>query len=408
MIRPRRPAFFIPWVLLMILSPSLAAAQTGAGEKTITVVGQTSSKDKDAAAAEQQAIANALTTAVDLAAIEMLTPEEAAARFPDLNQILPGNENDFIQRYEVLTDGASAKGRFRILVRATVSQDRIRARLDGLGAPPEPQTESPTPEASAGGPRLLLFVAEQQTERGPVHYWWRETEQTPRIVSEAAMVRVLSGAGFTVIPHEALFQDPESVARIRFNPYIEPGDAAVTARKLGAGAVIVGTAVARRSLDIMGEETRTFSATVSVRAFATDSGREIAEVTQTSVESHIDDAAGREAALLKAGEACAQALSGKLAAVLSKPSGKEGLRLIVGGTRNLGAFVAFRRALLNMDGVEAIRLLEMRTNEAVVQATYDGDGEALSKALTEKQFDAFSLKIYEAGPNEIRLELVAP
>jgi len=399
----RRPTFCFTWVLLLFFLSGATPGRAQSDQRTITVVGQTYSKDQDAAAARQQAIADALTTAVDLAAVDMLGSDEAVARFADLGRIILGNEKDFIQTYEVMTGGATIGNRFRILVKATVSLDRIRERLASLDAPPEPE-----PGEQTGGPRLLLFVAEQQTERGPVHYWWREAERTAAIVSDAAMVRILSDAGFTVIPHEALFQDPEMVARVRFNPYIEPGDAAVAGRELEAGVVIVGTAVARRSLDIMGEETRTFSATVSVRAFAADTAAEIADVTRTSAGSGVNDAAGRRAALEKAGEACGRELAGELAAVLSRPAGGDGLRVIVGGTRNLGIFVAFRRELLDMAGVSGIRLQEMRTNEAVLRVDYDGDGDGLARALADRRFETFTLKLYEAEPQEVRLELVAP
>ncbi len=394
--------FFVCWFLLFSVSPMVSGQETS-GQRTVTVIGDTSVAGKDAAAARQQAIADALATAVEISAVEMLGPDETVARFDDLNQIILENEKAFIQTYEVLSGGTTLQKRFRIPVRVTVSAALIRERLDAMRAeaPPEPETKSERP-------RLLILVAEQQTERGTVHYWWREEEQPVAIASGQAMAQVLSEEGYAVIPHGALFQDPETVARIRFNPYIEPGDAAVVGRNLSADVVIVGTAVARRSLNVMGEALSTFSATVSVRAFSTKTGEEIAKVARTGMESKTDPAAGRRAALEKAGNMCAAKLADQLDAAWGGAAVEEGLRLIVGGTRNLGNFVMFRRELRNIAGVHAIRLQEMRTNEAVLQIDYDGDGAALAQAIEKKRFETFSLKLYNAAPGEVRIELVAP
>ncbi len=399
----RHPTFYFAWVFLLFLFPTLTMGQPQTDQRTVLVIGKAYSKNIDTATAKQRAIDDALTTAVEAASLSLMEPGEAATRFEELSRIILGNEKSFIQSYEVLTGGTEVDNRFRILVNATVSVDSIRQRLDALAeetpAPPEPETNAR---------RVLLLLAEQQTERGPVHYWWREEDQPVTIVSETAMARVLSREGMEVIPHEPLFQDPDTVARIRFNPYIEPGEAVVVGRQLGADVVIIGTAVARRSLTVMGEEQRSFSATVSVRAFSTEGGKLVAEVTQTSMGSDRDALAGRRAALEKAAEAGGEQLAGELTNAWGPPAAEAGLRVVVGGTGNLGNFVMFRRELQSIAGVERIRLQEMRSNEAVLQVTYDGDGPALARALEEQNFDPFTLKIYEAVSGEVRLELVAP
>lgn len=399
----RHPAIlWIAFWLLILSAPAMA--QSAPDQRTLTVIGDASMEGKDPATAKQQAIDDALKTAVDVAVAELMGPDDAAARFPALNRIILGNEPDFVQTYQVLSEGSTHQNRFRIPVEATVSLATVRQRLDALTAEAPSASEPP----AGSGARLLILVAEQKTERGPVHYWWREAEQPVASIAEAAMAEMLSKSGFTVIPHEALFQDPRMVARIRFNPYIEPGDAAVVGRNIGADVVIVGTAVARRSLDVMGEEKRTFSATVSVRAFSAQAAEEIAEVVQTSVESGVDEVVGRRAALEKAGRQCGGKLAGNLTPLLSGPAAEEGVRVIVGGTRNLGNFVMFRRELRQLDGVDAIRLKEMRTNEAVLQVEYQGEGAALARAIREKRFEAFTVKLHDVAGGEVRLELVSP
>jgi hypothetical protein len=397
-------AFFWTVFCLLVLSAP-AMGQSATDQRTLTVIGEASLEGKDPATARQEAVDDALKTAVDVAAAELMGPDDAATRFPAINQIILGNETDYVQTYQVLSEGSAHRNRLRVPVTATVALAPIRQQLDALTAEAPPSTGIPS---RSGAPRLLILLAEQKTERGPVHYWWREEEQAVEIIAEASMADILSTSGFTVIPHEALFQDPRLVARIRFNPYIEPGDAAVVGRNIGADVVIVGTAVARRSLNVMGEEERTFSATVSVRAFSTQAAQEIAEVVETSVESGTDEVVGRRAALGKAGRECGRKLAGTLTSVLSGPAAEEGIRVIVGGTRNLGSFVMFRRELRQLAGVDAIRLKEMRSNEALLQVDYQGDGAALARAIREKRFEAFSVKLHEAAGGEVRLELVSP
>lgn len=396
--------FCVPFLLFMLCAAPIWGESTQ-DHRTLTVIGGTEAAGKDTATLKEEAVNDALATAVGVAAAELLAPDEAADRFEALNNVIFGHEKDFIETYGTLSEGVTHQKRFRIPVTVTVSLAPIRQRLRDLESEAAP-ADSPQPERDAS--RLLILVAEQHTERGSVHYWWREEAQTVSIISEKAMRKVLSERGYTMVPHETLFQDPEIMARIRFNPYIEAGEAAVVGRSLGAGAVIVGTAVARKSLEVIGEEMQSFSATVSVRAFSTEGGKEIAEVVQTSVESGLDEITARRAALEKAGEMCGKKLAEKLRSAKAGPVAEEGIRVIVGGTGNLGNFVMFRRELREIKGIEAIRLEEMRTNEAVLQVDYDGDGATLAKAIREKDFNAFTIKLYEAAPGEVRLELVSP
>jgi hypothetical protein len=82
------------------------------------------------------------------------------------------------------------------------------------------------------------------------------------------------------------------------------------------------------------------------------------------------------------------------------------VEMTVEGTANLPNFVAFRRYLGAIPGVEAVQIIEMRLNETVLLVKYAGSAGQLSAALMQQGFETFTLDVSEAGENALRVKLL--
>jgi hypothetical protein len=82
------------------------------------------------------------------------------------------------------------------------------------------------------------------------------------------------------------------------------------------------------------------------------------------------------------------------------------VEMTVEGTANLPNFVKFRKALGALPGVDALQIIEMRTNESVLLVKYAGNQGRLSTALRQQAFDTFTLEVSEEGENALRVKLL--
>jgi len=82
------------------------------------------------------------------------------------------------------------------------------------------------------------------------------------------------------------------------------------------------------------------------------------------------------------------------------------IEIVVKGTRNLGNFVNFRRALKDIPDVKGIQLKEMQSNEAVIVVDYRGDAKKLAEALMLKTFESFGISITEVLEQRLNVELI--
>ncbi len=172
--------------------------------------------------------------------------------------------------------------------------------------------------------------------------------------------------------------------------------------------VIVGKAVASKAPNIMGKNIRSFKGAVTVRAFRTDTGEEIASASQTALSVNVDEVAGGRAALSDAGALAGKDLSlqilEKWRREIKKPVNIE---LAVERTANFANFVQFRKTLNDIPGVNRVQLKEMRIDESVISIDFQGNAKELADALMLKAFDSFGINIYEVSQKRLRIEIIS-
>jgi len=365
----------------------------------ITVIGTYTANKEEADKAKEDAIAKCLISAVDQTALKLFSLEFMTENFQKFNKLVPGHANDFIQTYKLLSDYES-ENTYRIMIEATVLTDKLKEQMA--------VTEERKVEKKVL-PKILLLIAEQNIQDILPQYWWGETPPSAEFVSEGAIVNILKEKGFTVVEHGTGIPNiDKSESAVIYKSYPDGYEAVEIGVRFMANVVVVGKAIAQQSLNIMGEEAKSYTGTVSVRAFRTDTGEEITSSSKTEVKSSADENTGAREALLASGNLVGEELASQIAYTWQeKVKESEGITLIVSGTGRLGIFVMFRKILKEMPNVKDIQIAEMKANEAVIKVEADTDAKKLAEALMLKTFETFSINISEITDNRLKIELVS-
>ena len=308
--------------------------------KEIRVLGVGVVQGEETNAARDQAVSNALASAVERALEDTIPSDVIVRNFKTLDNNLFGNAGDYIRDYKVLIENRK-EATLRIYLQASVLSEKIRARLSELGVV----------LAETDLPKVLFVIAEQNIADLLPIYWWGEDPSFVMPKSEEAMAAVFQEKGYSVVDHgatlsmgmenlqEASAEEDEAQATaeetqeqdsaeptveqnlepiIFNNPYLSNQEAAQLAYRLQADLVIVGTAAAGIVPNTMGATIRSFKAEVSLRAVDTNSRQQIASVDQESVEVSEDEIAGGNSALVAAGRLAGDKLASQIALTWKK------------------------------------------------------------------------------------------
>ena len=60
----------------------------------------------------------------------------------------------------------------------------------------------------------------------------------------------------------------------------------------------------------------------------------------------------------------------------------------------------------SIPGVGAIRVKEIKPNEATLQVEYKGKPQDLAEALMQQNFEAFGINIFEVTADTVRVEII--
>jgi hypothetical protein len=189
-------------------------------------------------------------------------------------------------------------------------------------------------------------------------------------------------------------------------PTLTDTEAVLLGIRFEADVVIVGKSTAHRIPNTMGGTIKAFEGSVALRAIRTDTSDKIASTTENYVTTNTDEAKGGKKAIAGAGSLAGAELALQIAAGWKKAVQKSvEVEIVVKGTRNLGNFVNFRRALKNIPDVKGIQLKEMQSNEAVIVVDYRGNAKKLAEALMLKIFESFGISITEVLEQRLSVEL---
>lgn len=359
--------------------------------RVIEVVGSGTIHDNDRAAAREQAIANALISAVGRISVELLPIQSQVQNFKTFNEQLYDQTDNYVQDYKVLTEFMSGNN-YRTMVQATVMIEKIREQLLNSGLIIEEKVM----------PKILFFVAEYGLEAVLPNFWWGEDLVFVIPSSEDAMSQVLREKGFAIINHGAM------VEPVNYNLDVTIQDTITLGTHLVADIVIIGTARAEKTTNVMGGSIKSFKGTIHVKAYHTKTGAEIAFAAMTAVSTSEDDDEGGRQSLYNAGILVGQELAKQITSAWESETKKRAMvEIVVHGTSELTNFIAFRKALGKIPGVTGIHIKEMKADDSTITVDYDGTAKSLADELMLKTFESFGIDIYEVSPGRLSIELIS-
>jgi len=386
----KRTGFLLVSMVLLWTLCSPVWAQEDNTVRVVDVVGSGAIHGNNMAAAKKQAILNALVSAVATAAAEIQPFQEQVDKFKLFNELLYNQTDRFIQGYKVLTEYLSGNN-YRAIVQVTVMKDRIKETLLSANLVMQEHVM----------PKVLFFLAEKKMEDVLPVYWWGEDLVFVVPLSEEAMAQVIREKGMMVINHGVIVEPLNYPADIPLKDAIDIG------KHMAADIVIIGTATAEKTTNVMDGNVKTFKGALTVKAYRTETGKEIAFAARTAVFASEDDKSGGREALFNAGMLVGQEMTLQLTSAWESESKQQSLvEINIHGTRELANFIKFRKALGKIPGVTAIHIKVMKADESIISVDYEGTAQSLADELLLKTFESFGIDIYEVSPGRLSIELV--
>ena len=390
---------FLKKTLFVILLTSLLLPVTATAEKKlqisiVNVIGTGRACSNNISKSRNQAIANSLISALDLVLSDMIARDLLIRNFKKLNTIFYQHTDQYITNYKVFAE-LSSGNRYMVMVQATVSTNKVKKKLADEGIL----------LGKIQLPRILFLITEQNIYDTFPKYWWGNETLFLKLIGESVMAADMAEQGFYVINHAAGMPSHGEDA-IHYPMNLNDIEAVKIGIRLKADIVILGSAVASKTINSMGSNIRAFKAIIDVRALRTDTGAEIAAIKKYAVAVNSDEIKGSGNALANAGKLVAEELSTQIIAAMQDKKETEMIEILVQGTENLANFVIFRKALESMPNVTNVQIKEMKSDETTIMVLFQGSAKELADALMMKTFVMFGININELFDNYLKIKLI--
>ncbi len=385
------------WLTIILLIPMLLAVASGSPAakesvvKQMNVLGSAMVYNGNLANGRQNAVDDALASAVGQAVMEILTSKIVVRRFQLISDRILNQRENYIRNYRVLTENVSGKT-IRILVQVSVGLDRISKDLANLGLT----------RAGAVSPRLVFMIAEKKVTDTDYRFWWGAGQRNDRTICERAMASVLQSAGFELTDRSVL-NAPLNLPR-----GLPQADMIALAQRLGGDVVIVGSGMAVTASNTMGGSLQAFEAMVEAQAYSVKTGQRMGGTRQKSVVSDQNNLTGGREALAEAGALAGDALARQVMAAWKREQDSNTVidAIVEGTSGQIASFVRLRTSMSSLPGVRELKMKEMAADRAVVAVSYQGDTRSLADALLLKTFNGFGIDIYEVTPEAVYIRLI--
>lgn len=387
--------FFLAWMAGMSGLPAMAASAKDS--IVVRVMGTGDIVDEDTSGAKDKAIANALVAALEAALIEDIPGRIVVSNYTALNEMILNNTDSYIKTYRVLAETRLGK-KYKVMVEATVATDKIRAGIEKSGIVLDPANQY----------KVLLLVSENNLEDLAPQYWWGKGTSYVKTVSDSTLSQVLRKKGFDVLAHRLINQDimASSMAGTSMGEVLSTEMALSIGRSFGADIIITGTAIAEQSRNTMGED-RSFSGSINLNLYRTDTGERIGSIMQKAVKVNTDEAQGSRDAIAEAAELAGGDVATSITMAMKEEENKPTMiEVVVEGTNFFINYAKLTQKISSLPGVKRVKQREKQKDTATIIVDFVGNAKSLAKALMAETFDDFGLNISEVTRNHLRLEMI--
>ncbi len=391
MSRTSRLTVFIISIAILTLSAHCAWAQPDKQEATVYAIGTSKVVGNNMSASREAAIDNGLVAAVSSVLNELMPPESVVGSFQVLNEMVLNKTDRYVRDYKVMT-ASSIAGTYRLMVRATVSVDRLKEALKSAGIR----------LGEVRYPKVLLCLADKDGPDEAPRYWWGAQSDYGRSIAESPLSQALAGKGFQMV------QPVQGAGGADSPAVLDVAQAQAIGRNLGADVVVVAMAVSQASTTTAQGSIPSYRATVSGKAYSVSSGQLLAQASESAVKTDVGGNTGSREALLGAAGQAGATLADQLDSAWFQQAavGKRIDVVVTGVGGNIASFVKFRGALSTTSGVDSLQLNEMMGDRAVLAVAYQGNAQTLADTIQSLSFDTFGINIEQVTPGSIQMQLV--
>jgi hypothetical protein len=379
----------IGFVVLALWLTGIGIAIAESPTQKIEASGTARIHANNVAEAKDAALQSALIEAVERAASDFLTKDQASAAFQGVGALVAANRiASLVQGYRV-----TAEGRFgdfyRIALQASVLIEPLKAALGESGI------------STATGPSVLLMIAEKFPGYTKPFFWWGNPSAAGFLCSDS-LAAGLKTQGFRILSNQGIADNATALLGGVAEP--EAAKAIQMGASAGADFVLLGMATLMEGEPQNGVPT--VKGLLKLRLLRVKGSEEIGSIVQTALVAQSDTGAAIDEVLRMLGSQISEETSKTLtAAKETLPSKSSLLELTIQGTSKIRFYAQFKQALSAMPGVRKMIVKEMQTDAAIVVVDYQGSAQQLADAMMGHSFNAFSVDIQDVAGGRIRLAL---
>jgi len=358
------------------------------------IFGQGAIADTDTIKARNLAFDNALSKAVEKGVGRFLSEKDIAGNEQSLEQQIYSKTGRYIKSLDITKEGVSSDmpGNYSVTLKATLVADNLEHDLAGLGLL----------NFRANLPRVLVMVQEKNVD---VVHWHVQSKESNS--AENIIWNVLEIKGFKSVDQTGLIANLTPDIEKAF--YTDDVRQALTfSAGYDADIVIIGKAISR-PITVAGasSDSLTVQAMVTLKAYRTSSGEEIANSATSASTITKNEIAGGAIAITKAAEEAALKLApGIIENWTTVEETTVPITMFINGLKSIEDLITFKHEF--RDKVSSVKTFERRTFSGSA-AAYDleitNTVPEIVAELSKNELKSFEVQVRSQSENALELKV---
>ncbi len=383
-------------MIMLMISCGSGECGTGAADvKTVVALGSRAIVNGNTAFAKDGAIKRAISISVAEVVSSMLTRSDLTANLGIIYDNVLENPQKYVVTYRLLNE-LDKSNHYIVAVESKIDAAALNALF----------TEEGILNKKNLIPKVLLLISEQAPGEILPRYWWGKNPLPYKSITENAVAAYITNSHICEIAGTGDPRpDPETLG-ITFDSIHDSNAAIKLGLEINADIVVIGSAVAKETLNTMGDE-KSYQADIFLKAFRTDTGDRIASVKTKAVAQNSVSETGIEEAFNKAGTLAGEELVSAIDQNLIEQNNGPGIiEITIQGTDYLSSFIMLKRIMNKMDGIQDIQTKELGSDQAVADIKFLGSAKKLANALMLQTFDSFGIEISDVKDASLTIKFV--